>query len=244
MGNGKVLYSHDEKTMEDELGERSFDDLLNSLMSVEAVPVSSHVLKEGKEAVVIIGELRHTKEECERIVEMLEKVDAEVDDDVISALVGVPFVRRQSRGHPLLEAAAQYAPPMGRIALHSPSLEEYEEEERKIINKLGWGIRTTQLTDNFTSQADLLCELNIPIKIRKVEEFGALEHYEMVHKDEKVIVLRKSLGPVAYVIQVDIERNLIVFRYEQSIDGVAINAFKREVLEGLVRKFLESSDVP
>lgn len=98
VGNSKAIYSEDMNI--EKLGHMGFDEFLLSLMDIEGVRVEINVLKDDEEAVIIIGEPTHTKNEYYLLSKMLRKLRINTSNEIISSLICVPLRKHELYKYP------------------------------------------------------------------------------------------------------------------------------------------------
>ena len=87
--NNTAVYSDYKNYISEDITNLTFDEFLSLFPMIEESKVSVDVFKENLEAVVVIGELAHTEEECRIISRLFEAVQIKPNNRVISALVGI-----------------------------------------------------------------------------------------------------------------------------------------------------------
>ncbi len=96
INKNKVVFHNKTKTFEGNLGGLGFEEfILNIADIITDIKIKSHVLKENTTAVVIIGEINRTLQECQTISKMFNKVGIKSNvEETISSIVGFQYTEQ------------------------------------------------------------------------------------------------------------------------------------------------------
>ena len=102
INDGKVVYYNSNNISEniENYNVNDFEEFLLSFTEVKGQRIRSRVLRENTTAIVIIGKLNRNRKEYEHLEIMSEKIGANLDQESMSSIIGIP---PPSSNHPIEE---------------------------------------------------------------------------------------------------------------------------------------------